>query len=214
MTWLILGVLTLVLVVIIMTILIKTVGQKKSSGTPRPPPPPRDLANLTIVDARVGDAISIHGAGDDFDDLQFDVDRRNRYESGEEEWFEVSGKYRGRRVFVEYYEDDVLEVSAVVDPQRLTLDDLGLAEEDLIRMDEEQSRSNRIEHDGQEWTYAGSQEIGYFRDGRGDGEGYYSWEFEGAGAERLLCIEKWEGAPFEVLIARKIHPDDVRVFRA
>lgn len=176
--------------------------------------PSRDLANLQIVDAREGDTVSIPGAGDDYDDLDFTVDRRDRYECGSERWFELSGMYRGRRVFVECYGDDELEVSVKLKPTEVRLQDLGLEDADLVRMDEAQSRSEGFDYDGSRWDYEGSREMEYFRGGTGSGEGFYGWEFREHGEDRILYVEKWEGEPFEVGIAKTVHPGDIRVYRS
>jgi hypothetical protein len=186
---------------------------KKSKSKP-PPIPQRDLASLGITDARVGDSIAILAAGDDFEDLEFVVDRRNRYESGNEEWFELSGMYKGRRVFVEYYEDDEIEVSVNLARREISLSDLGLSEADLIRMDEERSSANGFDYDGQSWKYGSSEEVGYFKDGRGEGEGYYCWNFRSDDGKRELFIEKWEGDPFEGGIAEMTNPQDVKIYRS
>src|ERR1022692_4519774 len=68
-----------------------------SSNAP-PAAPKQDLASLTVADARVGDNISIPGAGDNFSDLDFTVGHSNRYEAGEKQWFDLSGKHGERRV--------------------------------------------------------------------------------------------------------------------
>jgi len=186
----------------------------KKRGSKRPPLPQRDLANLGITDARAGDNIAVLAAGDDFEDLEFVVDRRNRYESGNEEWFELSGMYKGRRVFVEYYEDDEIEVSVNLARTEISLPDLDLSEENLTRMDEERSTDNGFEYDGQSWKYSSSEEVGYFKDGRGEGEGYYCWNFRTGDGRRELFIEKWEGDPFEGGIAEIVNPDDVKIYRS
>ena len=187
---------------------------KKKKPQDLAPPPVEDLANLRISDARVGDVISIHGAGEDYEDLQFTVDRRNRYQSGDETWFELVGKYRGRKVFVECYEDDELEITANLDGSEVRFQDLDLLEEDLIRFDEEQNPANSIDLRGESWSFEKSHELGFFRDEQGDGEGYYSWQFVSDDGRRQLCVEKWEGEGFQALIVQRINPDDCRVFRA
>src|ERR1039458_6722023 len=68
--------------------------------TPAPPGPVADLANLKVADARVGDALSISGAGENYADLDFTADRLTRYEAGSRRWFELSGPYLERRVAV------------------------------------------------------------------------------------------------------------------
>jgi hypothetical protein len=203
--------LILVALGIVLVVLMVMIFKRKEAGPP--PIPQRDLASLRVTDARMGDSISVLAAGDDFEDLDFVVDRKNRYESGNEEWFELSGMYKGRRVFVEYYEDDEVEVSVNLGREKPLLSDLGLTENDLIRMDEERSTSNGFEYDGQPWRYVSSQEVGYFKDGRGDGEGYYCWDFRSEDGKREIFVEKWEGEPFEGGIAGIVNPNDVKVYR-
>ena len=187
---------------------------KKKKSQDLAPPPVEDLANIRITDARVGDVISIHGAGEDYEDLQFTVDSRNRYQYGDETSFELVGRYRGGKVFVECYEDDELEITANLDGSEVRFQDLNLLEQDLIRFDEEQNPANNIDFRGELWSFEESHEIGFFRDGQGDGEGFYSWQFVSDDRRRQLCVEKWEGEGFQALIVQRIDPDDCRVFRA
>lgn len=186
---------------------------RKGKKSP-PPMPQKDLANLRITDARVKDLISIPAAGDEFEDLDFVVDRKNRYESGEDVWYELSGLYKERRVFVEYEEDDELEVSLNKGLKSLSLSDLGLTEDEIGRMDEEHDSSNGFDFDGQRWNYVSSREVGFFKDGRGEGEGYYCWNFESEDGRRQLFIEKWEGEPFEGGLAETVNPNDIKVYRS
>lgn len=170
-----------------------------------------DLANLTVKDAIRGDNIILSGAGQSYEDLSFTVDRLNRYESDGEQWFELSGLGAGKRVFLEWSEDDELEITL----QRqggLHLEAIGVTEEDLAQMDEERSRSRFIEYQGKRWNYRESAEAGYFKDDGPEGEGFYYWKFDCD--ELQLFIEKYEGDPFEVGISEKISPGRVRIFRA
>lgn len=170
-----------------------------------------DLANLTIKDAIRGDNIILSGAGQSYEDLSFTVDRLNRYESDGEQWFELSGLGSGKRVFLEWSEDDELEV-ALQRQGGLNLEAIGVTEEDLAQMDEERSRSRFIEYQGKRWNYRESAEAGYFKDDGAEGEGFYYWKFDCK--ELQLFIEKYEGDPFEVGISEKISPGRVRIFRA
>ena len=61
-----------------------------------PPPPAGD--DLDPWDARRGDVVSISGAAADYSDIDFPVDRRSAYESGNRRWVDLSGDYRGQRV--------------------------------------------------------------------------------------------------------------------
>jgi hypothetical protein len=63
-----------VLGVLLVIVLMKLFNHSEEPApTPRAPAP--DLANLKVTDARVGDMISVSGAGDDLSDLDFTADR-------------------------------------------------------------------------------------------------------------------------------------------
>jgi hypothetical protein len=174
--------------------------------------PPKNLADLTILDARLGDLLTIHGAGDAYEDLSFTVDRRHRYESGDDISFELSGKYKNRRVFLEYCDGDELEVLLTAS-RPLTIEQIGVTEDILVDMDEKPATANTVAYDNETWRYESSAETGFFKDGEGDGEGFYVWEFVSGDGRRKLVVEKWLGEPFEVYVADRIPATDVTVFR-
>lgn len=175
-------------------------------------PAQKSLSNLNVKDARPNDVLLIRGEGDEYEDMSFDVDRRNRYESGGDTWYELSGLYKGRRVYLEWYEDDELEIY-LDKGEDVYLDQIGLDERKLSRIDAEESTSNFVEFRGQKWRYASSQEVGYYKDCLGNGEGFYTWEFAHPDGSQVIYVEKWEGEPFEAGIAHKIRPDKVTVLR-
>lgn len=193
--------------------LIMKIRRKKDEAGGADEPVGPDLANLSPTEARKGDLVSLSGASDDFEDIEFNVDRKNRYESGDDEWYEVGGSWQGRQVFLEMYEDDELELSFNFADAGVTLSELGLTEDDLVRMDESQSRSEGFEWNGQRYSYAGSGEIGYFKDGRGEGEGFYAWEFQAADGATGITVEKWEGEPFEAVPSKRLSVGEVKVWR-
>jgi len=179
-----------------------------------PAAPKQDLASLTVADARVGDNISISGAGDNFADLDFTVDHGNRYEAGEKQWFDVSGKHGERRVVLEVrQEDDELDVRGFLDGKKLSLEDLGLSEDDLAQMDQRQNTADNFEFDGKNWYYRLSKEVGVFHDGQAQGAGFYGWEFIEETGQRYLAIRKREAEPFSAGVAVKLNPADIAVFR-
>jgi len=63
-----------------------------------PAQPVEDLANLKASDARIGDSISISGAGDSMTDLDLTADSSTWIDTGSRRWFELSGPYKNRRV--------------------------------------------------------------------------------------------------------------------
>ncbi len=164
-------------------------------------------------DAKPGDVISIHGAAEDYSDLDFPVDRRSAYESGNRRWVNLSGEFRGRRVYLEVYRHPQHEYLGILDPRELSLADIGVTEDQLADMDTRQDPSAFVEFEGKKWTYESSRELGYFENETGPAEGLYRWLFKEPDLPRLICIEKWVGEPFEVRIASRLNKQDITVYR-
>jgi hypothetical protein len=180
---------------------------------PTPAVPAADLANLKVTDARAGDAISISGAGDNYTDLDFTADRRTDFDAGTRRWFEVSGPYLERRVALRVGGDEEVEVYLHSDARKLTLEDLGLAEEELAEMDERQNTSDSFEFDGKVWLYRLSREVRATRSDQAVPAGFYYWEFLEQAGKGMIGVRKAEGEPFAVTLYLEIIPSDVTIYR-
>ena len=175
--------------------------------------PAEDLAHLKITDARLGDTLSVSGAAEDFSDIDFTVDRNDQYEAGSRTWNELSGTWRDRRVFLEVHNDATIEVLGNFDARKITLDEMGLSEDDLGEMDQRQNPSDFFDWDGKFWLYRSSRELGVFSAGNATGRGFYCWTFQEQDGKRHLSIRKFEGEPFTGTIWITIEPTDITVFR-
>ena len=182
---------------------------------PAPPPaaPAEDLAHLKPQDARPGDALSIAGAGDNMEDLDFTTDRSMDVTAGSRQWFELSGPYRERRVALRVGGDDEIEVALHNDPRKITLEDLGVSEDDLASMDERQNTADFFNFDGKDWLYVISREARGQRSDRHQPEGFYYWEFRENGGPGIIGIRKAEGEPFGITLYATIPAADITVFR-
>jgi len=188
---------------------------------PAPAVPPRapvapgsDPTDLDPWNAHKGDVISISGAAEDYSDVDFPVDRRSAYESTNHRWVDLSGEFRGRRVYLEVYRYPQPDLIGILDGRKLALSDVGAAEEQLVDIDNRQDASAFLTYEGKQWHWESSREVGYFENEAGNGEGLYRWLFREPDGSRLICIEKWEGEPFEVRIARRFNARDITVYRA
>jgi hypothetical protein len=200
-----------ILGVLLVIVLMKLFNHPEAPATPRAPAP--DLAHLKVTDARVGDMISVSGAGDDLSDLDFTADRGAWYEAGPRRWFELSGGYRERRVALRVATGEDVEAAIETDPRKLTIEDLGVSEDDLAQMDERQNTADFFEFDGKTWLYRLSREAQVRRSDQADVAGFYYWEFQEQGGKGLLAIRKAEGEPFAVTLATTIYPGDVTIYR-
>ncbi len=200
---------------LLVIVLMKLFNHQEEPGPKGTPPraPAPDLANLKVTDARVGDMISVSGAGDDLSDLDFTADRCAWFEAGPRRWFELSGGYRERRVALRVATGDDVEAAVHTDPRKLTIEDLGVSEDDLAQMDERQNTADFFEFDGKTWLYRLSREAQVRRSDEAAVAGFYYWEFQEQGGKGLLGIRKAESEPFAVTLATTIYPGDVTVYR-
>jgi hypothetical protein len=201
-----------VLLVIVLMQLAKKSEEPEPKASP-PRAPAADLAHLKVTDARVGDMISVSGAGDDLSDLDFTADRGAWFEAGPRRWFELSGGYRERRVALRVATGEDVEAAVHTDPRKLTIEDLGVSEDDLAQMDERQNTADFFEFDGKTWLYRLSREAQVRRSDEADVAKFYYWEFQEQGGKGLLGIRKAEGEPFAVTLATVIYPGDVTIYR-
>jgi hypothetical protein len=205
------GILGALLVMVLVQLAKKPAAKAPSAPTPMPE---TDLADLKPSDARAGDAISIAGAGDDMTDLDFTADHATSFEAGVRGWIEVSGPYRGRRAILRAMQGGEDEETALhSDPRKLTIEDLGLSEDDLAQMDERQNTADNFEFDGKTWFYILSREVKAHPGGSGPSSGFYYWEFREQDGGRLLALRKAESEPFAVTMYKTINPGDVTVYR-
>lgn len=187
---------------------------RKPAAKPASLEPAEDLANLQPTQARVGDVISIAGAGDNMTDMDFTADRAIWFEAGSRRWFDLTGAYRERRVAMRVdTNDEEIAVSIHNDPRKLTLEDLGLSEDDLASMDERQNTADSFEFDGHEWRYRLSREAQSSRSDHQQPVGFYYWEFREQDGGGLLALRKEQGEPFSVTLYSTINAGDVTVYR-
>jgi hypothetical protein len=205
---------TLTLVALLGVLLVVVLMQLfKKTEEPAPSKAAPDLAHLKVTDARVGDMISVSGAGDDLSDLDFTADRCAWFEAGPRRWFELSGGYRERRVALRVATGDDVEAAIETEPRKLIIEDLGVSEDDLAQMDERQNTADSFEFDGKTWLYRLSREAQVRRSDQAEVAGFYYWEFQEQGGKSLLGIRKAESEPFAVTRATTIYPGDVTVYR-
>jgi hypothetical protein len=180
---------------------------------PPPPAPVEDLANLKPSEARVGDALSVSGVGDSMSDLDFIVERSTWFQSAAKRWLELSGPYKTRRVALRVDFGDDLETSVQIDPRKLTIEDLGLSEDDLAQMDERQNTADSFEFDGKVWLYLLSRETQMTRSDQPPPVGFYYWEFREQDGAGRIAIRKLQGDPFAVTLYTGVPTGDVTVYR-
>ena len=206
-TFIVEAILGVLLVIVLMNLF------KKHPTPPAQTGPVEDLANLKPTDARPGDSISISGAGDEMTDLDFTADRSVWFQAGARQWFEIGGPYRNRRVSMRVANNEEIEVSLHTDARKLTIEDLGVSEDDLAQMDERQNTADNFEFDNKLWLYVISREAQSKRSDLPQPEAFYYWEFREQNGPGMLAIRKAEGEPFGVTLYAGVPAGDVTVYR-
>lgn len=176
--------------------------------------PKRDAAPVieTIRDARVGDVFTVTGLELEYDDSYFIIEKLNRYASENSEWYELLGVDSDARLWLSYSGSGDLFVTATPDERALGLSQIGVTEDDLVRMDNENAIDNSVSFDGNTFHYKNSGEAFFFEDNRGEGHGHYMWEFEADDESRVLSVDKWEGRPFHAYVSDVVPAENVAVY--
>ncbi len=170
----------------------------------------------SIRSADPGDLISIEAISDlskDYKEIVFEVRNRNRYESDGEQWFEYVGQVGDITYYIEWVEEDELVITGTSSRDRYKLSDIGATEEDLARMDEDESDENYIMFKGKKFFYESSGEVFFYKNGKGGAEGFYLWDFISEEGREMISVEKWESEPFEIHHCFIISPDHIQVVK-
>lgn|SRR5574340_420993 len=200
------------IVIAVLIVLLVLVLRLLYAGSKKPQPRPADTGNVRVSDARPGDVISIAGAAEDYSDLEFTVDNRSRFDAGPRQWIELRGSHRNRPVSIGVFagEDDA---AVCADARQLSLEDLGVSEEQLAEMDRNQN-SGRLTYEQRPWRYRMSKEFVLLRDSTSYGSSFYGWFFDEEGGPRTLLVRKPEGEPFQASVATRPKPGEITVYRA
>lgn len=207
--------------IVLVIVLWQMMRSPKASGSGAPSPSTTGAVSVgtsspaaDLWSAKAGDVVSISGAAADFSDLDFPVDQRSAFEGMNRRWIGLAGDYRGRRVSLEISRAAGTEIIGFLDEQRLTLPDIALTEDGLADMDARQDPSATVQYAGARWQYESSRELSFYENEQGDSRGLYRWRFVEQGGARLIIVDKYEGEPFDVRLARKLRPDDITVYRS
>jgi hypothetical protein len=168
----------------------------------------------SIRAAKVGDVLSIQGYALEYDDLYFYVERIHRYSNDADTWYELTCVDGDTHIWIDWTEGYDLFVTVTDDPDPVGLSSAGLSEEQLVALDEENSIDNDVEVEGDIYHYRNSSEVTFYQDNRGQGQGFYHWDFLRDDGERSLSVVKWEGRPFEVVFSDVIDPGSVKLYKA
>jgi len=182
-------------------------------GKKRRPSDSGSSPDETIASVKVGDVVVISGFSPTLEDAYVITEKINRYESPFGKWYDLVGSDGDRRMTIEWSGDDDLSIFVSLLEAPMGLSAIGLTEDELVRLDQEQSIDEYVEYEGERYFYGNSYEAIRFEDGGDEGEGFYLWEFFTKEHKRTMSVVKWEGMPFEVYTAEALSPERVSVYK-
>ncbi len=173
----------------------------------------KSSSDETIGSVRVGDVVVISGFSPTLEDAYVITEKINRYESPFGKWYDLVGSDGDRRMAIEWSGADDLSIFVSLLEAPMGLSVIGLTEDELVRLDQEQSIDEYVEYEGERYFYGNSYEAIRFEDGGDEGEGFYLWEFFTKERKRTMSVVKWEGMPFEVYASEAVSSNLVSVYK-
>ncbi|MFN3202364.1 MAG: hypothetical protein ACE366_28455 [Bradymonadia bacterium] len=172
-------------------------------------------ATNDITQVGPGGVIKLPPFGDQLGPVETHVVTRHRMVDDDDmPFYALECEHGARTLTVEWSREggDLYVVAGYEDGQP-KLRDLGLEEDDLVRMDDREK--GKFEWDGTTWHYEYSGEVTYYADDGTQGEVYYAWEFESDDEKRYVSIERWKrDRGYGVYVTHAIKPQRIEVFEA
>jgi hypothetical protein len=181
-------------------------------GRKKRPSASADLGD-SIKDATLGDVFTVSGLSPEYEESYFIVEKVERFGSAFGGWHELLGVDGDKRLWLQWSEAGGLYITAAPERRPMGLSQLGIVEDDLIRIDEEESIDNYVTYEETRYFYRNSGEAFQHEDGGRQGDVFYIWDFSGEGDRYVLSVIKWEGRPFEVYQSEVVAPDTITVYK-
>lgn len=163
-----------------------------------------------VRDLRVGGLVGLSGFGDEFEDVQLEIERYTRCTRGREEWHELSGTYRSRAVGLDWeVERGEMFLYAMKRLRGEKLSDLGIALEALLAA----KPGEHLKSGEEDWTVVGAGKTLAHENGIGFGKELATWELKSADKKKLVRIERWDDEPPAVSRGERVDPATVTIFR-
>lgn len=172
-------------------------------------------ATNDITQVGVGGVIKLPPFGDQLGPVETHVVKRHKLVDDDGlPFYALECEHGARTLTVEWsIEGGDLYVVAGYEDGNPKLRDIGLEEDDLVRMDDREK--GEFQWDGTTWYYEYSGDVKYYDNGKGRAETYYTWEFESEDERRYVSVERWpRDRGYGVYVTYAINPERIEVFSA
>lgn len=169
-----------------------------------------DVLDSTVKDLKRGALIEVTGFGDEFEDVQLEVEAYTRYARARDEWHELQSSYRARQVGILWdVEAGTDRVWAAKHLRGKSLADIG---QDAAGFDA-LTKGASIEVDGTSYSVTDVDKALSHKDGTGFGKEHRSWELLAADGKSLLRVEQWRDDAHLVTLCEALDPAAITIYR-
>ena len=163
---------------------------------------------LRLENVTSGGVLHLTNVGPEMEDFDVKILARHIYREGESTWYELEGDKGDRKVWIEFEEDDELEISIKI--QDLKLREIGISKSDLDRMDDDEE--GEFDFSGEKFYYEDSGQAVFYKNGiEENAEKFYYWDFENDDGDKYISAESW-GGQMEASLSYPIRSNQITVY--
>lgn len=188
------------------------VARRGAGGVAAPALPLKehDVLRASLRDVRKGGLLHVRNMGDDFEDVDFEVERYDRHAAGRDEWHLIEGTYKNRPVAIEW--QTVRGALRAWEHKRLralTPEQVGLGGDALAALAPGKAHT----HEGVAYQVEVAGKALSHEGGAGFGKEHEAWRLVSQDGKRVLHVERWGGKPATAWLGEAIDPAMVEIYR-
>lgn len=169
-----------------------------------------DVLRASLEDVRKGGLLHVRNMGDDFEDVDFEVERMDRYAAGREEWSFIEGTYKNRPVGLEWQRvRGSLRAWEHKRLRALTAEQVGLGGDALEGL----AVGKTHEHEGVTYTVDLAGKALRHENGTGFGKEHLAWRLITQDGKKVLHVERWGDKPPVASLGDAIDPAMVEIYK-
>jgi hypothetical protein len=191
------------------TMLVVRRGAVTQALRPALPTRENDVLRASLRDVRKGGLVKLPGFGDDFDDVDLEVERYEKTVLGREEWHVLEGTYRNRPVGVGWQDERGTPRTYALKRMRVQLAEVGLTQAALDALASTRTHTHGgVAYDVEEQGKALRHE-----NGTGFGKEHKAWFLASKDKSKVLRIERWGDEPAQVTLGEAMDPTTVEIYK-
>lgn len=177
---------------------------------PALPTKENDVLRASLEDVRKGGLLHVRNMGDDFEDVDFEVERFDRYVAGRDEWHLVEGTYKNRPIALEWQKvRGALRAWEQKRLRALTAEQAGLGGDALAAL----APGTTHTHEGATYTVEVAGKALRHDGGTGFGKEHEAWRLVTQDGKKVLHVERWSGKPAVAWTGDAIDPAMVEIYK-